>query len=164
MTDPVDEWVVQDLREYGGKPLRSVSQGDLDLGGPSGEPASDALAALVERAKAVLGDRVKDVRPSRRLVESAACLVDDAGGLGRNMERLLRMSGRELQPLPRILELNPGHAFVKALDERVRATPEDADIPLLVELLLDQAHLADGDVPTPAATVKRIQALLDKLA
>src|SRR5690606_26436061 len=131
MACAVDEWVVQDLREYDGKPLRSVTQGDLGLSstataatkkdgeegdGAEAERAADTpdIEPLLRVATQVLGERVKEVRASSRLPDSTACLVDDEGGLSRNMERILRLATRDVPARPRILELNPGHPFVQA--------------------------------------------------
>jgi len=164
MTDAVDEWVVQDLDEYGGKRLVSVTKGELEL--PQAESKADAgaIAALVERAKATLGERVKDVRASRRLTESAACLVDDESGLGRNMERILKMAGRDVRARARVLEINPEHPFVRAAQKLAAEQPDDPRLPAWIELLHDQAHLADGSVPDPAGMVRRIQSVLDRVA
>jgi molecular chaperone HtpG len=164
MTDAVDEWVVQDLDRYADKPLVNVAKGDLELPDAGAEVDSSAIAALVERAKSVLGERVKDVRASRRLTDSAACLVDDAAGLGRNMERILRMAGRDVRSRARILELNPQHPFVRAAQALAAEHGDDPRLPTWIELLHDQAHLAEGSVPDPAGTVKRIQAVLDAVA
>ncbi|MCX4243408.1 molecular chaperone HtpG [Paraliomyxa miuraensis] len=182
MTDAVDEWVVQDLREHEGKPLRSVTQGgDLGLSKDANEtkdgdePSAEAsdIDPLLRVAKQVLGDRVKEVRASSRLTDSTACLVDDEGGLSRNMERILRMANRDVPTRPRILELNPGHAFVRAANElaaaSLEAAPEAGSEPpqplrTWVELLHDQANLAEGTVADPAGVVLRIQSLLDRVA
>ena len=167
MTDAVDEWVVQELDEYRGKPLRNVTQGQLDMRPESTteepSPSSD-ISAAVSKGKEVLGERVKDVRASSRLRDSAACLVDDEGGLTRNMERILRAANRPVPSRPRILELNPEHPFVKALDVLAREKATDPRLTTWIELLLDQAHLAEGRVPDPAATVRRIQTVLDAAA
>jgi len=174
MTDAVDEWAVQELQTYAEKPLRSVTQGDLDLDKPTpsdDEEAKDdeaksesdpgVLGPLLERARAVLGERVTDVRTSKRLTDSAACLVDAEGGLGRNMERILKAAGREIPSRPRILELNPNHRFVSAANALAQREPESPALGQWIELLHDQAHLAEGQVPDPAGMVKRIQAILD---
>lgn len=169
MTDAVDEWVVQDLEKYADKPLQSVTKGDLGL---SGEEAKDddadatatgELEALVTKAKAILGDRVQDVRGSKRLRSSASCLIDAEGGMGRNMERILRAAGREVSTRARILELNPEHTFVRAANALAASDGDAAKLETWVELLHDQAHLAEGEVPDPAGVVKRIQAVLDSL-
>ncbi|MCA9710482.1 MAG: molecular chaperone HtpG, partial [Myxococcales bacterium] len=178
MTDAVDEWVVQDLHEYKDKPLRSVTQGDLglspakkdDQGAAEGDDApaeaeSDAsLDPLLRRAKEVLGERVKAVRASSRLTESAACLVDDEGGLSRNMERILRMANRDVPERPRILELNPGHPFVQAANRLAAQDEPPESLGTWIELLHDQANLAEGTVADPAGVVQRIQGLLDRVA
>jgi molecular chaperone HtpG len=168
MTDAVDEWVVQDLREYEGKPLRSVTQGELEPVEKAEEhdTAAEAgpLEALRAKAKTLLHDRVKDVRASKRLHTSAACLVDAEGGLPRNMERILRMTGGSLPTAPRILELNPEHPFVAAADALAQSGTDEGKLAQWVELLLDQAHLAEGTVPDPAGMVQRIQAVLDAVA
>jgi molecular chaperone HtpG len=168
MTDPVDEWVVQELSEYEGKPLRSVTQGDLELpsateGAEDEATPCEGLEPLVEKAKAVLGDRVKDVCASKRLTQSASCLVDAEGGIGRNMERILKLAGRDVHARPRILEINPGHPFVRATAQLACNAPDDERLGTYVELLYDQANLAEGTVPDPAGTVKRIQSVLDTL-
>ena len=171
MTDAVDEWVVQDLQEYDGKPLRSVTQGELEPVPSSegdtesgGEAEGGPLSALRTKAKAILEGRIKEVRASKRLHASAACLVDAEGGLPRNMERILRMTGGKVPTTPRILELNPEHRFVVAAEALAESGADDGKLAAWVELLLDQAHLAEGAVPDPAGVVQRIQAVLDTVA
>ncbi|MEM7157318.1 MAG: molecular chaperone HtpG [Myxococcota bacterium] len=180
MTDAVDEWVVQDLSEHKGKPLRSVTQGDLGLDGSEkddeakaegedGESKDESAKAtaidpLLRAAKEVLGERIKEVRASSRLTDSAACLVDAEGGLSRNMERILRMSNRDVPTRPRILELNPTHPFVVAANALAGEGEASDKLGSWVELLHDQANLAEGTVADPAGMVQRIQALLDQAA
>lgn len=165
MTDAVDEWVVQDLDEYAGKKLVNVTKGELELPAKTDDDAdSSAIAALCERAKQVLGDRIKEARASKRLTESSACLVDDEAGIGRNMERILRMAGRELPVKPRILELNGAHPFVRAAQQVAVERPDDPKLALWIELLFDQAGLAEGTLADPSGTVRRIQRLLDNAA
>ncbi|MBV1860837.1 MAG: molecular chaperone HtpG [Nannocystaceae bacterium] len=179
MTDAVDEWVVQDLAEYDGKKLISITAGDLDLDGSGkdedkdkdeskdDESKDDGLAAelapLLERATELLEDRVSAVKVSRRLTSSASCLVDDVGGMGRNMERILQAAGRPVSSRLRVLELNGGHAFVKAACALVQSGDDAARADAYIELLHDQAHLSEGEVPDPKGTVARIQSMLDAL-
>lgn len=171
MTDAVDEWVVQDLQDYEGKPLRSVTQGDLQLDGEDkaddkddATPDEGELGPLLAAARTILGDKVKDVRLSKRLTDSASCLIDDEGGLSRNMERILRMANREVPTRARILELNAGHAFVKAALTEAAADATSEKLSTWVQLLLDQAHLSEGEVVDPPGMVRRIQAVLDAAA
>ena len=165
MTDAVDEWVLESLNDFEGKRFRSVTQGELEDAdaGEDEAPEPSPIDPLLVKARAILGERVKDVRASKRLTSTAACLVDSSGGLSRNMERILRMANRDpgapLPTTPRVLELNPDHALVKKALET--ASGDDASaLEGQVEILLDLAALAEGSVPDPAGTVRRIQEAL----
>ncbi len=165
MTDPIDEWVVQDLPNFKDKPLRSVTQGDLDIPEKSAEDKPDDgktdIAPALGKARELLSDRVKDVRASKRLRESASCLVDDEGGLSRNMERILKAARQNVPTRQRILELNPEHPFVQAVSKLASENPADERVGTWLELLYDQAALAEGVVADPAGMVKRIQSVLN---
>lgn len=181
MSDPVDEWVLQSLAEYKGKSFRSVTQGELDepdhklddedqddedKPDKPDEREPSPIDPLINTAKVVLGSRVRDVRASKRLTESPSCLVDAAGGLSRNMERILRMAqpGSPITASPRILELNPEHPFVKAANALGEKNPQDPRLPEWVEILHDLAALAEGSVPDPAGTARRFQKVLNQVA
>jgi molecular chaperone HtpG len=184
MSDPVDEWVLQSLAEYEGKSFRSVTQGELDESADDHDHEDDEkdkddepseakdkrepspIDPLLNLAKVVLGDRVRDVRASKRLTESPSCLVDAAGGLSRNMERILRMAqpGTKLGASPRILELNPDHTFVKAASKLSETNKDDPQLPDWIEILHDLAALAEGTVPDPAGAAKRFVKVLNQVA
>jgi molecular chaperone HtpG len=164
LTDPIDEWVVQDLPNYKEKPLRSVTQGDLDIPEKPEDKQDDSksdIGPALAIGRALLGDKVKDVRASKRLRESASCLVDDEGGLSRNMERILKAARQNVPTRQRILELNPEHPFVQAVSKLAKDSPADDRVGTWLELLYDQAALAEGVVADPAGMVKRIQAVLN---
>ena len=186
MTDAVDEWVLQSLAEYEGKSFRSITQGELEDEAKADDESKDENAEdkdesedsdksedksspidpLLNSAKVVLGERVRDVRASKRLTESPSCLVDAAGGMSRNMERILRMAqpGTKLSASPRILELNPDHPFVKAASKLSETNKDDPRLPEWVEILHDLAALAEGSVPDPAGAAKRFQRVLNQVA
>ena len=165
MTDAVDEWVVQTLHDYEGKTFKSVTQGDLDAeAGEDAEAEPSPIDPLLTKAREILGDKVKDVRASKRLQDSASCLVDPAGGLSRNMERILRLAQQDVAAQVQILELNPEHGFVQKANELATSSPDDAHLPTWIALLHDLAALAEGHVPDPMGAVKRIQSVLDELA
>jgi molecular chaperone HtpG len=164
--DPVDEWVVNALNEFEGRPLKSVARGALDLEDlPEGAKAApdspdtggdQAFDTLLERFRAVLGERVKDVRLSRRLTDSPACLVADEHDLGANLERILKAMGQEAPTSRPILELNPGHPIIV----RLRDGGDDR-IDDWAFVLFDQAALSEGAaLAEPAAYVRRVNALL----
>jgi molecular chaperone HtpG len=153
-----------------------LTRGEVDLSKIEGETTDDAAAEtrqdavqgaemdrLVALFKAQLGERVTDVRPSARLTDSAVCLVADERGLDMRLERFLK-SHQQLDELSkRVLELNPRHALIKrmaalAADETERAALDD-----LVELLLDQARIVEGEpLPDPGVFSRRMSAFLAK--
>jgi molecular chaperone HtpG len=166
LTDPIDAFWTMLPQEFEGKPLKSLSQGDVDFGlvplldqAAEQKTASDEDAAVVKAVKEALAEQVSDVRASQRLTESAACLVASAQGRDRELERLLARQNRESGTKP-ILELNMGHDLVKALATAL-GEKREADVSDIASLLLDQAHILDGDVPAdPAAFAKRLNAFV----
>jgi molecular chaperone HtpG len=109
--------------------------------------------------RATLGERVSEVRASQRLTDSAACLVAGGSGPDRELERLLSRQNRGLGAKP-ILEINTSHPLVKAISD-AKLGSRDGDVSDLAELLLDQAQILDGEVPSdPAAFAKRVNRLV----
>jgi len=163
LSDRVDEWMLSFLHEFDGKPLASVAKGGLDLDALADEEekkqqaeAAEAFKPTIERLKTTLGERVKDVRVTARLVDSPACVVVDENELSPHLLRMLKAAGQDAPEVKPILEVNPGHPLVK----RLEAQP-DAAFGDWAELLLDQAMLAEGAaLKDPAAFVKRMNALL----
>jgi molecular chaperone HtpG len=162
LTDPVDAFWTSAPLDFGGKPLKSLSQGDVDFGliplidestDDKKETGADE-AATIAVIKDTLGDRVSDVRASQRLTTSASCLV--AGGLGRDrqLERLLAHQNRGMGTKP-ILEINMRHPLVAAI---TGAKDAAADLSFL---LLEQAQILDGELPEdPAAFASRLNRLV----
>lgn len=171
MHEAVDEWVVSALHTYDKKNLESIAHGKVDLSDlpntdgeadeeQEKEEAAQGLESCVKKVKEVLGDRVKEVRPSSRLTDSAACLVSDEGDVSPQMERVMRMLDREVETPKRILELNPKHPFVKNLSALVDRSPDSDEVQTFSELLLDQAMLAEGVVPDPSSLLERMQRVM----
>jgi molecular chaperone HtpG len=166
LTDPIDAFWTMMPQEFEGKPLKSLSQGDVDFAlvplldqASEQKPASDEDAAVIKAVKDALAGEVSEVRASQRLTESAACLVASAQGRDRELERLLARQNRGSGAKP-ILELNMGHDLVKALAAAL-GEKRDADVADIAALLLDQAHILDGEVPAdPASFARRLNALV----
>ncbi|NOV25335.1 molecular chaperone HtpG [Cupriavidus necator] len=164
LTDRVDEWMLSFLREFDGKELVSVARGDLDLGklADEAEKAEQQKAEadwkdVVDRAKAVLEGKAKDVRVTLRLTASASCLVSDDGDMSGYLQRLLKQAGQKAPDAQPILELNPEHALV----QKLRDLPEGDAFSDRVQVLFDQALLAEGGMlEDPAAYVQRVNKLL----
>lgn len=170
MTDPVDEFAADALREYEGRPLVSAMRADLKLEGEPGKRAeADAqqseLAPLLARIKNVLGDKVKDVRPSDRLTDSPCCLVVPEGAHHAYMERLLRANGRTVSPAPRTLEVNARHPLIEALRTLHTKAPDSPRVAEWIEMLYDQALLTEGSrVEDPNRFARRVVALMAQAA
>ena len=161
----IDEWVVTHLMDFEEKPLTSVARGALDLDklGDESEEASKASAgdhaALVDKLKAALAGKVKDVRVSTRLTESPSCLVADEFDMGTNLARILRSAGQKVPAMQPILEVNVDHPIVQ------RLRPGDARFDQWAGLLYDQALLAEGgQLEDPAEFVKRTNQLMLSLS
>jgi len=166
--DRVDEWVVGHLPEFEGKPLQSVAKGALDLGAledeaekKAHEEQAGAHAELVGRIREALGERVKEVRVTFRLTDSAACLVAGEHDIGANLERILRAAGQKVPESARILEVNPEHPLVR----RLAAEQDATRFAEWSAVLLDQAALAEGgQLDDPAGFVRRVNQLMLALA
>lgn len=166
--DLVDGLMLSGLREYEGLRLRNVDEADLELPGEveAAPPQinDEQFTRLAERAAAVLGERIKEVRASKVLRDSPARLVSDEEGLGRQMQRIQQVLGQEVEQRPRILELNPAHSLIAALARRLEANPEDPVVAAGLEQLYDNALLLEGLHRNPAAMVPRLLTLLEAAA
>ncbi len=162
LSDRVDEWVTGHLTEFDGKPLQSVAKGGLDLGKledvaekEEAEKAADEYKELIDKVKATLGEKVKDVRVTHRLTDSPSCLVADQYDLGGNLQRILKAAGQQAPASRPILEINPKHPAVQRLKY------EEARFDDWANLLLEQATLAEGgSLDDPAGFVRRINDLM----
>lgn len=154
LSDPVDEWMISYLDSYKDVQLVNAARGELDLDEQS---EADQDSPLVERLKASLAEEVETVRATRRLVDSPSCLVLAEDQLGPQMRRMLEAAGQPVPENKPVLEVNLDHDLLKALD-----TVEEGDkFNDLASLLLDQAMLAEGQLPKdPAATARRMHQML----
>jgi molecular chaperone HtpG len=163
LTDPVDAFWTSAPLDFGGKPLKSLSQGDIDFGlipllddkaADRQEESATDEAATIAVIKDTLGERVSDVRASQRLTSSASCLVAGGDGRDRQLERLLAMQNQGSVTKP-ILEINLRHPLVAAIAGAADAAPD------LAFLLLEQAQILDGELPEdPAAFASRLNQLV----
>lgn len=173
LTDPVDEWVVQALTEYDGKILKAVDRGDISIDSEeeklekekkreeAQKEFSDLISFLADRLK----DKVKEVRFSNRLTDSACCLVAEEYGMNANMERIMKALNQPVPESKRVLELNPDHAILKAMADiytQDKAAPALADY---ADLLYDQAILTEGSpIKDPLRFTRLVSELMVKAA
>jgi molecular chaperone HtpG len=153
--DHIDPWMLSALDEIDGHALRDAGSGELTFDGlPAQATAAPAeLPELCARVAASLGGRVAGVRTSRRLQESAACLVRDAADPGPQLRRMLEAAGQTLPAVKPWLELNAAHPLIVRLGE----LPDDDAFNSLAAIVADQATIADGGaLPDPAGFLRRL--------
>ncbi|MGB7987370.1 MAG: molecular chaperone HtpG [Terracidiphilus sp.] len=160
LDDEVDEIIFSGVDKYGEIDLKAVnktSTGD-DLKDEAAPDKAEALQPLLVKLKALLGDRVKDVRVSSRLADSPSCIVSDEEEPSLQMQQMMRAMGQPEMPTPKpTLEINPDHEIVKKL----LARPEDAVAEDAAWLLLDQALLMEGvPLADPSVFVQRLNRIL----
>jgi molecular chaperone HtpG len=175
MDDEIDDIVIPHLFAYrkdvpasDGKTesksweLKAVNRAgaDEELGAEKDKAAEREARPIIEKIRKALGDRVKDVRLSRRLHDSPSCIVADEKDPSIQMAQMLKAMGQtEFPDIKPILEVNGGHPLVL----RLRGMENDDDIAALAAVLLDQALLVEGlKLQDPAGFVKNINALLAK--
>ena len=167
MDDPVDEWVVMNVREHDGATLKSAMTGELPPAkdaeeDPIAQAARDQATPLVTWMGEMLAGDVAEVRISTRLTESPSVLVDKEGGMGANLERILKAANQSVPGSKRVLEVNPEHPMVKTL---ARLNNEGkTGLEPFARLLLDHAAIAEGRLEDPEGFAKRLQALMERAA
>jgi molecular chaperone HtpG len=170
LSDHVDEFWLQHITEFEGKPFKSITRGAADLDDIKADEKDDEekvdeadLSALIAAIKVELGETVKDVRPSKRLTDSPVCLIADEGDMDVNLERLLKRHGQLDHVAPRVLELNPTHAIITNLAERAKSDGANNDDLLkdAAHLLLDQARIFEGETPAkPSEFARRLGSVM----
>jgi len=161
LDDEIDEIVFSGVDKYGEIDLKSVNKASTseDLKDESEPDQAEALKPLIDKLKAALGDRVKDVRASVRLADSPSCIVSDESEPSLQMQQMLRAMGQKDIPAPKpTLEINPDHEIVKKL----LARGDDAVTQDAAWLLFDQALLMEGvPLQDPASFVQRLNRVLN---
>ena len=168
LSDPVDYVLGTELFEYDGKPLQSVSKGEIDLSKMEDqqekeeqEKAASESQELTEHLKKVLSEKVKDVRVTSRLTTSPACLVVGEYDIDPNLQRMLKAVGQSIPNTKPILEINPTHALVRKLKE-VQDEQRFSD---WAYVLFDQSVLSAGEqLEDPVRFVNRLNDLLTQLS
>ena len=164
LSDRIDEWMLSYLTEFDGKPLQTITKADLDLGDLADKEETEAqkeqdkaFDSFIERVKTLLGERVKEVRLTHRLTDTPAVVSTGNDQMTTQMAKLFAAAGQPVPEVKYTFELNPEHHLVK----KVADTADEAEFADWVELLLEQAMLAErGSLENPAAFIKRINKLL----
>ncbi len=173
--DPIDEIAVQTLRKYKDFDLKSIDIADMkkiqDLSDvEKKEKTFDELESddkkhffsLLSKMKSILGERVTDVKESKRLVDSASCLVSEDDGMSNTMQKILRMTNKEVGPQKKIMEVNPDHKLTRNLLKVFKADANDDYIINITEQLFESALLQEGILDDPHNLVRRMNKLLEQ--
>ena len=164
LSDRIDEWMLSYLTEFDGKALQTITKADLDLGDLADKEENEAqkeqdkaFDSFIERVKTLLGERVKEVRLTHRLTDTPAVVSTGNDQMTTQMAKLFAAAGQPVPEVKYTFELNPEHHLVK----KVADTADEAEFADWVELLLEQAMLAErGSLENPAVFIKRINKLL----
>ena len=172
MTEPIDEYVVQQLKEFDGKNLVSVTKEGLEL--PEDEEEKKKREEdktkyenLCKVMKDILDKKVEKVVVSNRLVNSPCCIVTSQYGWSANMERIMKAQAlRDTSTMgymsaKKHLEINPDHSVIAALNDKANANKNDSSVKDLVLLLFETALLSSGfTLEDPATHANRIHRMI----
>jgi molecular chaperone HtpG len=162
MSDRIDEWAMGYFTEFDGKKMRSIAKGDVDLGSEGDKKDDEKKEGedkdpLLKRLSDALEDEVAEVRASKRLTESASCLVLSEQELALHMRRMLEQAGQTLPDSKPVLEVNLDHQLLK----QVAAIDTDEEFKDWAILLFEQAVLSEGgQLEDPAGFVQRMNRLM----
>lgn len=175
LTDTIDDFWLQKVLDYGGKPFKSITKGVIDLDvydfktkqsdqkdkpEPSEKEEQEAtnIGGLIVRLANMLRDRVQNVRKSQRLSGSPVCLVAADNSVDMHMERVLKIHQKYEASTKPVLEINPNHPLIKLL---ARQAQDGVDIAEAADLLLDQAFIIQGEpLADPSAFARRMSEIM----
>merc|ERR1719512_501778 len=172
MTEPIDEYVVQQLKEFDGKNLVSVTKEGLELPDDEEEKkkreeAKAKFENLCKVMKDILDKKVEKVVVSNRLVNSPCCIVTSQYGWTANMERIMKAQAlRDTSTMgymaaKKHLEINPDHSIIANLKDKADVDKNDKSVKDLVLLLFETALLSSGfSLEDPAVHAKRIHRMI----
>jgi len=172
--DPIDEFIVNAVRKFKDFDFKSVDNVDLkglDNFKESEEKekkfeeltSDDAkqFDSLLEGIKKILGDRVADVKESKRLVDSPACLVSADEGFSAQMLKLMKMANKGMEAQKKIFEVNKDHKLIRNLLKVFKANSTDEYISDVVEQLFESALLMEGTLEDPHNLISRLNKMLE---
>ncbi len=162
LSDRVDEWLVSHLSDYKGKQLQSIAKGDIDVSDEEPKETKKdqkKFESVLKQMSEVLKDKAKEVRLSKRLTDSPACVVADAQDMGLEMQRIMQAAGQDAPASKPIFEINANHPLVSQLHSE---TDDELFSEWTVQLF-EQAILAEGgELENPAEFVKRTNKLMQQ--
>lgn len=169
LTDSVDEVWLNVVPDFQGKTFVSAAGSDFEIGSDEErkaraeekEKTQKEMATFISWLQSRLGEQVKEVRVSSRLVDSPACLVADSGDMSANLERLMRAMGQEVPATKRILEINAAHPLITHLSQRYESDKDSEELGKTATLVYQLAVLSEGgELDDPAGFAKQVASVL----
>lgn len=164
LSDPVDFFTIPYIFEFDKKPLVSIEKAELKSDTESTDKKIDETLQtdIIGKFKAVLGDRIEDVKASNRLVESPVTLVSGANALDPQMEKMMQILDKNFSSSKRVLEVNMDHGLIKNLHSLILKDTNNESINEYIEQLYDGALLLEGYLKSPADYVNRMTDIMYK--
>ncbi len=163
LDDPMDEFVIDHLGEFEGKPFKPASTADIKLDKDKETKKAVNLESLnnfIDYLKKLYGDKVVDVRVSERLVDSPSILVQPGGGPSVQMEKILKMANKEYEFSKKVIEINPESPLIREMVRIYEKAPQSAGLENLSWQLLDNMLLREGVLEKIDSVVPRIQDIM----
>ena len=176
MTDTVDEFWLQQIKDYDGKKFQSITKGNIDLDKFDSKDTADGkneskketgndvnIEAFTTFLQTQLSDHIAFARSSRRLVDSPVCLVADDGGVDMHMEQVLKIQQKYEPNSKPILEINPKHNLIKKLANMAENDKDNELLKDSAQMLMDQALIIQGQpLPDRSGFAKRMANFMEK--
>lgn len=173
LTDTVDDFWVTTMNTYKEKDFSSTTRADIDLQNIDKEKKDDeekkeeikdvtnsSFDSLITKIKDILGDKIKDVKISKKLDSSPVCLSADAQAMDIRMERYLLEQKQILSASAKIFEINPNHKIIKSLNDKLGKTEAENQISDTIKTLFDQACIIEGE---PISDIKDFSRRMNEL-
>ena len=167
LTDQIDDFMVTDMREYDGKTLKNISQGDIegisdsDISVPESSLSKEEQSDILAFFKNQLKDRVSEVSDSKRLVDSPCSLVTPKDGMTVQMEKMMKMMDKKFEAEKRNLEVNMGHPIILNLSEILQKDKKHPFLKDSVEQLYENSLLIEGLLENPVQVLSRFQKFME---
>jgi molecular chaperone HtpG len=166
LTDPIDEIVIDHLREYNGKKFKIVSSADLKLDNDDKKDENKDLQKDADNfagyLKTIYGDRIADVKVSERLIDSPCILVNQSEGPSVQMEKMMKMINKDYSYAKRVFEINKDNELIKELIRIHKKDPASNELKLLSNQLLDNMMLREGVIDNIDTVIPQIQDIMLK--
>ena len=164
LLDPIDEFVLDQLRQFDGQNFKMAESADLKLEegtvDEKDQEYAKAAESFVAYLKTIFKDRIQDVRVSQRLVDNPCLLVNPADGPSVQMEKIIKMVNKDYQFSKRIFEINPGHPLIRKMVVLHQQDPASIKLKNLALQLLDNMQLREGVLADVETTIRRIQDIM----